>query len=172
MPGYKGHIVGATAAAGFYVGGLALAPESIIKTQNPVVSDPQLLFLIFVTAILFGLFPDVDTNSKGQDLFYLVAFIVDIVLIYNDQLAAAAFLGLLAMLPILGHHRGWTHSRAAMFLIPLPILVVPYMYSPRFSGFAACLYGAAVIGYFSHLLLDGKITRYVHVKGSRQAYST
>lgn len=170
MPGYKGHIIGAVAASGVYVWALSTAPESVLGSNHYLVSDTQLLFGLFVIAMLFGLFPDVDTNSKGQDIFFGLAFIADILLIFEGRITAAAFLGLLAMTPIIGHHRGWTHSKFAMFLVPLPILVVPYMYNQTYLDTALVLYGAGVVGYFSHLLLDGKITRFVHVKGRSRAY--
>jgi hypothetical protein len=170
MPGYKGHIAGAVALNAAYVGALSLAPDSVLGSNHHIVSDTQLLVGLFVLAILFGLFPDIDTNSKGQDIFYGLAFVADILLLWNGRLAAAAFLGLLAMLPILGKHRGWTHSKPAMFLVPLPILAVPYLYNHVYLDTALVAYGAALIGYFSHLLLDGKITRLIHVKGRSQAY--
>lgn len=170
MPGYKGHIIGATACTAGYVGALSLAPAGVLGSNHYLVSDFQLLVGMFVLGNLFGLFPDIDTNSKGQDIFYGIAFVADIVLLYNGRVAAAAFLGLLAMLPILGHHRGWTHSKAAMLIVPLPILVVPYFYNQAYLDTALVAYGAAVVGYFSHLLFDGKITRWVHVKGRSQAY--
>jgi hypothetical protein len=74
---------------------------------------------LYVVAILGGLWPDVDTNSKGQNIFVGIAFITDIALIVTGHIEAAAFLGLLAMTPILGKHRGWTHSKLAMILVPI-----------------------------------------------------
>jgi hypothetical protein len=170
MPGYKGHIIGATAAAAGYTAILNATPAGVLGGNHNLVTDAQLLFGLFVIAILFGLFPDIDTNSKGQDVFFGLAFIADVILIYNGKIAAAAFLGLLAMLPIISHHRGWTHSKLAMMIVPLPIVVVPFLYNNAYLDTAAVLYGAAVVGYFSHLLLDGKITKWVHVKGRSQAY--
>jgi membrane-bound metal-dependent hydrolase YbcI (DUF457 family) len=99
-----------------------------------------------------------------------LAFIADILLIFDGRITAAAFLGLLAMTPILSHHRGWTHSKGAMILVPLPIVAVPYFYNATYLDTALVLYGAALVGYFSHLLFDGKITRLVHIKGGG-AYS-
>ena len=115
--------------------------------------------------ILFALFPDVDTNSKAQDIFFLLAFAIDLVLIYNGDFVAAAYLGLIAMLPILGHHRGWTHQRWAMIVVPLPIILGPLLYSLENLGTSALYYSAAVAGYFSHLLLDGLIWKRVRLKG-------
>ncbi len=119
---------------------------------------------LFVVSILFGLWPDIDTNSKGQDIFFGLAFALDLLLIFTKHLEAAAYLGLLAMTPILGKHRGWTHSKLAMLVIPLPLVLVPYLYNPQQWQGALLLYGAAVIGYFSHLLLDGRIIRSFRVR--------
>lgn len=165
MPGYKGHIAGATVLGGTYAGALSAAPGDVLQVNHHVVSQAELLAGLFVVAILFGLFPDIDTNSKGQNIFYGLAFLADIWLLYDSRITAAAFLGLLAMTPILGHHRGWTHSKAAMLLVPLPIVLAPFVYDRIYLKLGLVVYGAAVVGYFSHLLLDGKITRYVHFKG-------
>jgi membrane-bound metal-dependent hydrolase YbcI (DUF457 family) len=105
-------------------------------------------------ALLGALWPDVDTKSFGQFVFYTLFFAFDIWLIYHHHYKAAAFLGLAIMLPILGKHRGFTHSRWSAFLIPALLygLYVYYLgeFIPRtlvylFSGWA---------GYFSHLLMD------------------
>lgn len=165
MPGYKGHILGAAVCNTAYVGALALAPSSVLGNTHNLVSTPELTVGLFVIAILFGLFPDIDTNSKGQNIFYGLALIADIFLILNGRLEAAAYLGLAAMTPALGHHRGWTHSKLAMILVPSPIVIVPYLHNMHFWNIALLVYGAAVVGYFSHLLFDGKITKYVHIKG-------
>ena len=167
MPGYKGHIVGATGAGAVYVSALESIPNTTIHHTAGLLSEWQLLAGLFVIAILFGLWPDVDTNSMGQNIFFGLAFVADILLIGSGRIEAAAYLGLLAMTPVLAHHRGWTHSKIAMLLVPLPIAVIPYLYRPSVFVPALLLYGAAVAGYFSHLLLDGKITKYVHFKGSR-----
>lgn len=165
MPGYKGHIIGAVVANAVYVGILSAAPGAAERHTAGLVNEGQLLVGLFVIAILFGLWPDVDTNSKGQNIFFGLAFVADIVLILAGRLEAAAYLGLLAMTPILGKHRGWTHSKLAMVLVPLPIVVIPYLYRPSVLTVALLIYGAAVVGYFSHLLLDGLIFKHFRVKG-------
>jgi membrane-bound metal-dependent hydrolase YbcI (DUF457 family) len=68
------------------------------------------------------------------------------------------------MLPIITHHRGWTHSKWAMFAVPLPILLVPYLYSETMLPISIVYYGAAVVGYFSHLFLDGLIWKRFRIK--------
>jgi hypothetical protein len=168
MPGYKGHIAGALIGNAAYVGGVKLLANDTLTRAGITLEDWQLLVGLFVVAVLFGLWPYIDTNSKGQNIFFGIAFIADILLIVTGRFEAAAYLGLLAMTPIIGKHRGWTHSKVAMLVVPLPILLVPYLYSQNLLPLAAIIYGAAVLGYFSHLLLDGLIVRAIHFKGSRE----
>lgn len=109
--------------------------------------------------LLGALFPDVDTDSKGQRLYYAVFVLVDLGLIMRKEYMWAAWLGLFAMLPALGSHRGWTHTWWAMLLVPLPVIAMPVvlmdietaqLFIPFYIAFAA--------GYFSHLLLDGEFS--------------
>lgn len=165
MPGYKGHIVGAVVCNTAYVGALAVAP-TVLQNPHNLMTEAQFIVGLYVIAILFGLFPDIDTNSKGQHIFYGLALAADIWLILNGRLEAAAYLGLAAMTPIVGKHRGWTHSKPAMILIPSPILILPWLHQSSLLGVALIFYGAAVVGYFSHLLFDGCITKYIHIKGA------
>lgn len=165
MANYKGHIAGAVAVTSVYVVGMSFLPGNLLEKTGGILSDWQLLAGMYVVAMLMGLWPDIDTNSKGQDIFFSIAFLFDVLLISQGYLEAAAYLGLLAMTPIIGRHRGWTHSKWAMLLVPMPIVVFPYLYNSNILATYLIFYGAAVAGYFSHLLLDGRITRYVRVKG-------
>lgn len=164
MANYKGHIAGGIAAGGAYVAVIMWAPITYFAEVAGLLQGWEALAAVFVLAVLFGLFPDVDTNSKAQDIFLGMAFVCDVILVSTGRIQAAAYLGLIAMLPIVSHHRGWTHSKLAMVLVPLPILVVPYLYNHAMLPSSIVYYGAAVAGYFSHLLLDGLITRYIRVK--------
>ena len=119
---------------------------------------------VFVIGMMFGLLPDIDTNSKGQDVFFGIALVFDLLLLWQGYIQAAAYLGLIAMLPVVGKHRGWTHSKITMFVLPLPILVFPYLYNEKTLPVALVYYGAAVVGYFSHLLLDGLIIKRFRIK--------
>lgn len=164
MANYKGHIAGGVIAGGAYAFALSYAPVEEFAQTAGILQDWQALAGMFVLAMLFALFPDVDTNSKGQDIFYGFALVLDIFLIVTGNIEAAAYLGLLALAPIVGHHRGWTHSKWAMFLVPAPFVVVPYLYNQEILPLALVLYGAAVVGYFSHLLLDGLIIKQFRIK--------
>ncbi len=165
MANYKGHIGGATAVCAGYVVAATLLPVNWADKTGYMLANWQMVAALFVVAILFGLWPDIDTNSKGQDIFFGIAFIADIALLLSGRIEAAAYLGLLAMTPIISKHRGWTHSKLAMILVPLPILILPYLYNENYLWPAILFYGAAVSGYFSHLLLDGLIWRRIRFSG-------
>jgi len=166
MSGYKGHIAGALAINTAYVAAVKFLPGTkILERPDVSLQDWQLLIGLYVVAVLFGLFPDVDTNSIGQNIFFGLAFIAEIVLIATGKFEPAAYLGLLAMTPIVGKHRGWTHSKLAMVLVPLPIVIIPYLHNRHVATVGLLIYGAAVAGYFSHLLLDGLIVPFIRFKG-------
>jgi len=164
MANWKGHVVGGIVLGGVYAAALSYAPVQQYAEQVHLLRDWQAMAAILVLSVLFALFPDIDTNSKGQNIFYGLALVIDILLIWNGNIQAAAYLGLVAMLPVVGKHRGWTHSKLAMFVVPLPLLVVPYLYNSSAVKIAIIYYGAAVAGYFSHLLLDGLIFKHFRIK--------
>lgn len=164
MANWKGHIAGGVVAGAVLTLGLSYVPVGQFAEAAGVLQDWQAVAAIFIIAILFGLFPDVDTNSKAQDIFIGTAFIIDVLLILNEQFEAAAYLGLIALLPIITHHRGWTHAKWAMFVVPLPILLIPNLGNDQILPVSAVYYAAAVAGYFSHLLLDGLIWKWFRIK--------
>lgn len=150
--------------AAAYAGAISFLPIERFAEAAGVLGNWQALAAVFVIGILFGLFPDVDTNSRAQDMFFGIVFPLNILLIWQGYIEAAAYLGLIAMLPIVGHHRGWTHKKWAMVVVPLPILLIPYLHNDAILPASAVYYGAAVAGYFSHLLLDGLIWRTFRIK--------
>ncbi len=160
MAGYKGHIGGGFVFLAAYTAVVSFTPLQKLAESAGLLHYPQVLAAVFVVGVLFALFPDVDTNSKAQDIFFGVAFIFDILLILTGSVQMAAYLGLIAMLPIISHHRGWTHRWWAMLIVPLPILLIPYLYDPNLLPIATVYYGAALTGYFSHLFFDGYVTHF------------
>ena len=158
MAGYRGHLAGATLFFGVYLAALVLlySVDQAYRqfTEVELVAYPLGLFGV---CLLFGLWPDVDTNSKGQNLFYSIFFVVDVLLIATRQFQEAAYLGLFCILPALGKHRGWTHTYWAMLLIPSPFLIMPYVLFPERPLAGLPFYLAAVVGYFSHLVMDGLV---------------
>lgn len=158
MAGYKGHISGAIFFFIPYLGGLfylySVDAAYARFTQVELVAYPLALFGL---CLMFGLWPDVDTNSVGQNIFYTIFFLIDTVLIATRHFEEAAYLGLFAILPVLGKHRGWTHTWWAMLLIPSPFLILPMLFFPERPLAGLPFYGAAVVGYLSHLFMDGLI---------------
>lgn len=156
MANYQGHLKAATFFYLFYFAFLAYL-VNIAGTANRF--HPLELWgyaaLLLGICLLFGLWPDIDIYSKGQKIFYTIFFAIDIYLIYTEEFKAAAYFGLITILPILSKHRGWTHTWWAMFIVPSPFLLIPIFYMPDRKAAGIFLYGAAVVGYFSHLFADG-----------------
>ena len=148
MPGYKIHIAGAVVVTG---GAMALAYW--LGVYRPPF---KIMAMLAALSVLSAMFPDVDTDSKGRHLYYGVALLADVALIVRNQYRYAAFLGLCALLPAIGAHRGWTHTWWAALLIPGPVMLVPYILPHMAWQWLLPFYLAAVLGYFSHLLLDGQ----------------
>lgn len=146
MPGYKTHMAGGAGAAT-----AALAAGMYLKWYS---ASPLVMAALISISTMAALFPDTDTESKGQNFFYGLMAATDIVLIVNKYYEWAAILGLFAMLPALGKHRGWTHTWWAMLLVPAPLIALPWAFFRTPVEVTAPFYLAAVVGYFSHLLLD------------------
>lgn len=149
----------------------------------PPVTDIVKIVGCFAVAVLFGLWPDVDIKSKSQKIFYTVLFGLNVVLIvFLQKYLESALLGLFAMLPIMSRHRGWTHAKITMILIPSVFLLIPIYATYSEWGTDGTLvdllnalrewegltdtvrsgfpfYVASFIGYASHLHLDGILFR-------------
>ena len=155
MAGYKGHITGATIFGGGYLALLAYAfSVDAAYRQFSMLEQVGYPLMLLALSLLFGLWPDVDTDSKGQDLFYSIFFVADLFLVVTEQFQEAAYLGLVAVLLVLSTHRGWTHTWWAMLLVPAPLVILPYMHVPERPLVGLPFYGAAVVGYLSHLVVD------------------
>ena len=117
---------------------------------------PKILLLL-VIGMLSACFPDTDTESKSQRLFYRLLILLDLWFILIGDYRTAALLGLGAMLPLLGKHRGWTHTWLAMLLVPALFLLVPMYLKQTVESFPIVCYVVSVSAYASHLVLDGYI---------------
>jgi len=144
MSNFRGHALGSVFAYVFFV----------ILVAQWFILCPEELLICFVICFLFALWPDVDTNSKGQDIFYSAFLIVDIAFIWFEEYRYASILGLFAILPIVGKHRGWTHSFLAAICIPFAFLFVVNYFWPGIGK--PYYYFSALAGYLSHLILDRK----------------
>ncbi len=125
-----------------------------------IASTPQGIALSFALAFFGALWPDTDIKSKSQQLIYRLFFLLDLLLLIEKFYFYSALLGLFVMLPLLGKHRGWTHSRLTMFLLPAPLLIAPmYLDQAPANLVGLPYYLAAMIGYGTHLHLDGRLIR-------------
>ena len=160
--------------------------DTIPQEWNPTippVKAPIKIIGCFAIAVLFGLWPDVDIKSKSQKIFYRVLFALNVVLIvFLQKYLESAVLGLFAMLPIMSKHRGWTHAKITMILLPGVFLLIPiyagypewisdgdfvdnfnalrdWDYLPYAVLSGLPFYIAGFIGYATHLHLDGILFR-------------
>jgi membrane-bound metal-dependent hydrolase YbcI (DUF457 family) len=113
----------------------------------------------FGLCMLGALWPDVDTSSTGQKLFYGIFLVLDVFFLFTKRYKDAALLGFFALLPIVGRHRGWTHTIWAAFAIPSPFLLLPVI-RPGLNAGGLEYYLPVVIGYLSHLILDRELKLY------------
>ncbi len=185
MSMFREHWIGAliTYSAFFAISFVATITVSILTglswEWNPTVSinNPVKIIGCFAVAVLFGLWPDVDIKSKSQKIFYRVLFVLNALLIIFQRYLESAILGLCAMLPIISKHRGWTHSKVTMLLLPCLFLIIPiYAAYPDWNTTSKSVsvlfdlaleelpaaaqtglpfYVASFIGYATHLHLDG-----------------
>ncbi|MDX1765911.1 MAG: metal-dependent hydrolase [Candidatus Saccharimonadales bacterium] len=160
MSNYRGHVAGAALFSVAYLAILTLVFNlEIIPTDREIFSGFAFPIVLVGLSVMFGLFPDVDINSHAQNIFYSMFFVVDIWLIATKNFEEAAYLGLIAMLPVISKHRGWTHKKISMVLIPMPLLLMPAANNPDDIWVGLPYYGAAVVGYFSHLWFDRLILK-------------
>jgi len=146
LPGYKGHI-----AAALVLGAGGLALINWLAWFRP---EPWQAAVLLGCIVLGALFPDVDTDSRGQKLFYFLLLIINLALMIMGHYRWAAILGFLAMLPVAAKHRGFIHTWWAMLIIPLAVFILPAVFYQISWIILLPFYLASVFGYFTHLLLD------------------
>ncbi len=148
MPGYKSH-----AAWGLIFGAGTLAAFNWLGWYRP---EPGTAIMLMGFVALGSLFPDVDTDSIGQKLFYSLLAAINLTLMFLGHYKWAAVLGFCALLPVAARHRGWIHTWWAMFLVPFTIFIIPIIFYDVSWKNILPFYLASVFGYFTHLLLDRK----------------
>jgi membrane-bound metal-dependent hydrolase YbcI (DUF457 family) len=143
MPNYKGHIVGGSIAFAILV--------YCMRSYNPTVFTAAEWFCC---AIIGALFPDIDTKSKGQKLFYRIIFCCVVVLLLQMRFRAVAFVSLVALAPLLIKHRGITHSLWFILGLCGAVIANAHFFVPQYVNllFFDTLFFFA--GAISHLWLD------------------
>lgn len=143
MPNYRGHLVGGACA-------FVLLCFPLQATARPVTT----LIEWFFCALFGALFPDIDTKSKGQLLFYRLMIVVMGLLCMQQRFMVAAGTGLFCMLPMIVRHRGLFHNYLFMTTLLLLIAFLVFTYKPSIFNIIAydLLFFSA--GLYSHLFLD------------------
>lgn len=146
MPGYKAHITaGAVACI------VAIYIISILVHFCPTF----LQFMgCFACAILGSIFPDIDTTSKAQRLFFIFSSMVLLISIVFQAWLIFFNFSLISVIVMLLKHRTITHSAYFIFILStLPIFFSLLVFQGIYTGAILSAMGFAV-GAFSHLLLD------------------
>jgi hypothetical protein len=144
MPDYKSHL-----STGSIVFSIVLL--LVVPYYTPSVTTAAEWYLF---ALAGSLFPDIDIKSKGQRYFYWFIFLLLILLATTKRFIALSIVSILAMLPLLGKHRGLFHK--TWFIIGAPYLLW-YIAACRYRMFADALFFDVlffVAGALSHLWLD------------------
>ncbi|MEE2657908.1 MAG: metal-dependent hydrolase [Candidatus Latescibacterota bacterium] len=155
----RGHLTGGAVVA------LSTTATAIASHRIPAADHP-LAWGLAATVLFFSLFPDVDTASLPQRWFYKGVILGLLVLAWQGEFALATVVAAISMLPLIDHHRGWTHSVLSPVVGPTIAAAVLLgwrhlelegevglieLWKPGYS----VLLGGAVIGWYTHLFLDG-----------------
>lgn len=144
MPNYKKHLVG-----GFATFSALLLT---LKNINPTFINTMQWLAV---CLLGSLFPDVDTKSKIQKIFYTGLLIFLIFLIGQNKIKLALFLSLIGFSPLLVNHRGIFHK--AWFLVLITVAFVFFAVEIKlFHSHTEIMIPALFFtaGAFSHIILD------------------
>ena len=176
---FRGHLIGGVVAGAVVVGiaaksGIvtidALSLSALVQVSPAHQSDTSTTITLFLLTLVMSLFPDLDTASVPQRWFFRAAFVLLIVLLLLKQMDIFAIVTFVLLLPLLHHHRGWTHSKLTPFAISILIIAVTiYLRFPllRIEGFSInqvvslfqdywIIILACVFGHYTHLLLDAR----------------
>jgi hypothetical protein len=143
MPNYKGHLVGATFCYLIVVALISIPPVSFAKYIQ-----------WFASTLAGGLFPDIDTKSKGQQLFYKAMIgILTLCLVYKAYLPAT-LLSLCSLTPLMTKHRGLFHELWFLFFITGIFSLLMVWFFPAHKDVIVTNALFFTVGFVSHLWLD------------------
>ena len=146
MPNYRGHLVGGGIFAGVVLAGLYFLLGITFSWVSAIT--------LTIAALLGSLFPDVDTKSKGQRIFYLSLTALLIVLFFQRRYEYMIMLIPMILLPVIVHHRGLFHK--TWFILIFVGFVTLYA-CVSWPGLRVTIVWHSlffVLGALSHLYLD------------------
>lgn len=147
MPNYKGHLAG----------GITIYALIVICFVPTITSSTFFEWLCFVCA--GALFPDIDTKSKGQRIFFSLVFLILLILLFQQRFHAAALLGVASCVPLLVHHRGIFHN---MIFLTCFIGSIGFFVAYLMPAYQTIIMYDAIffwVGVFSHIWLDRGLKR-------------
>lgn len=148
MPGYRAHLIGGTCA--FAIGLIAL------HNFHPSYSS---LIEWLLCALAGSLFPDVDTKSKGQGIFYRIMLLTLVVALIQQQMQLFIALSIIGLMPLLVRHRGLFHQTWFIVCFPLSVGLALSMQFPSYTNILFIDVAFFIAGALSHLLLDLGVRR-------------
>src|SRR3989304_1078376 len=98
MPRYKSHLVGGVAAFGIVAWTFGHYRASMLTLAE-----------LLGCALLGSLFPDIDTKSKGQKIFYCMMLILLLYFFIQGRRIPLAMAAIVGTMPLIVRHRGVFH---------------------------------------------------------------
>src|SRR3990167_8376457 len=152
MPNYKGHMLG-----GFLTFAITTFLFVTIGLMTPKFTE---IIQYLLSALIGSLFPDIDTKSKIQKVFYVILLIILILLLSQANFLFFAILSFLGLLPLLVHHRGLFHKPSFIIFIAASLIIICRVYKPELVALISTNLLFFVFGAFSHIILDVGIRRF------------
>lgn len=148
MPSYKGHLAGGVAA---YIGMMYFVQFT----------DPSAHVIIqgFLFCMLGSLFPDVDTKSKGQKIFYRLLLLFLFYCLAVQKWKLFAVVSLLGVTPLLVRHRGIFHEPWFLLAVTLSLTVIFKLLNKDYESLLLANSWFFFAGCMSHVLLDRLLTK-------------
>ncbi len=140
MMNYKEHLTGGI--------GTAILPAGVAYYNT----GWEQVWLVYLTSVIFSLFPDMDTGSKSRRHLILLGAIPAAYFGFNDMMIPLYSLLALMIIPTVFKHRGFTHSMVGMIVFA----GIYFNMLDRSIGMVSPeAYALAVeTGYLTHLILD------------------
>ena len=160
--------------SGGLIAGTAVAAAQYYSQHYHVLDLPFVPYwLLLGCTFFFAIFPDLDTASVPQRWFYRCLLLTLLTCVYFEQFRIGLWLAILSYLPLLDHHRGWTHHKLAPLVVPLMFLIMIHVLAEGRKHWGqmtldqvvslayqnAWLLFACAIGWYTHLILDGLLIK-------------
>ena len=121
----------------------------------PLTGQPIPQEIVCLTLTLLGaLFPDVDIKSKGQKVFYSLAFIIAIIAFLSRAWNSLAWLGMMCFFPLAVVHRGPMHNPYVLIATPWIVARSLQQLFPTIHALSPMYHVFFIAGALSHLVLD------------------